>query len=156
MELTLEELRTNEETRKHIINVAGLLQSIAYELCNRALKHDASKLVPPEVSVFTEYTPKLKGTTYGSEEYKKCLSEMGKGLRHHYDNNRHHPEHFEDGVEDMNLVDLIEMVCDWKAASFRHNDGDFIASVEHNEIRFGLGYDLVQIIKNTADLLDVV
>ena len=31
--------------------------------------------------------------TYGSDEYKACLTEMKPALDHHYAANRHHPEH---------------------------------------------------------------
>jgi hypothetical protein len=56
---------------------------------------------------------------------------MGDGLKHHYSHNRHHPEFFgEDGVDGMTLVDLIEMLADWKAATERHDDGDLAKSLE--------------------------
>jgi len=32
----------------------------------------------------------------------------------------------------MNLIDLIEMVCDWKAASLRMKDGDFLKYVSRS------------------------
>ena len=68
------------------------------------------------VGTFDEYTPKLKHSTYGTDEYKGFLAGMGAGLEHHYAHNRHHPEHHAGGVHGMNLVDLIEMLADWKAA----------------------------------------
>jgi hypothetical protein len=37
---------------------------------------------------------------------------MAPALKHHYENNRHHPEHFKNNIDDMNLIDLIEMLCD--------------------------------------------
>jgi hypothetical protein len=67
------------------------------------VKHDLSKTQDPELAVFNEYTPKLKDSTYGSDEYKGYLAAMGEGLRHHYAANRHHPEHFTDGVDGMTL-----------------------------------------------------
>ena len=33
--------------------------------------------------------------------------------------NRHHPEYYEDGIAGMTLVDLEEMLSDWEAASHR-------------------------------------
>jgi len=45
---------------------------------------------------------------------------MKPAIEHHYKNNRHHPEHFNNGIDEMNLVDLIELLCDWKAASERN------------------------------------
>ncbi len=56
-------------------------------------------------------------------------------------------------VNDMNLLDILEMLCDWKAASERHNDGNIRKSIEINANRFGLSPQLVRILENTADLL---
>jgi hypothetical protein len=85
----------------------------------------------PEVQVFDEFTPKLRTSTYGSDAYKGHLEAMGGGLKHHYAHNRHHPEFFgEDGVDGMALVDLIEMLADWKAAAERHENGDLAKSLE--------------------------
>jgi hypothetical protein len=53
----------------------------------------------------------------------------------------------------MNLIDLVEMLCDWKAASERHNDGNIKKSIEINTARFGLSWQLAKILENTADLL---
>lgn len=33
-------------------------------------------------------------------------------LDHHYQNNDHHPEHFELGINGMNLLQLLEMLAD--------------------------------------------
>ena len=58
------------------------------------------------------------------------------------------------GLEGMNLLDLIEMLCDWKAATLRHNDGDMLKSLEINAKRFGYSDELKQIFKNTIIDLD--
>jgi len=145
---------TNKEIQKHIYNVKKIINKIRDELYYRGHDHDQSKMVTPEVEIFAEYTDKLKSTTYGSEDYKQYLKDMKPALDHHYNNNRHHPEHFDNGIDDMNLIDVIEMVCDWKAATKRHNDGDFIKSVKYNTNRFGLSKQLAAIIINTADILE--
>lgn len=150
--LTLEEKATNHDTFRHIERVRNLLGEMVVELLNRAALHDQSKLMPPEVSMFAEYTAKLATCTYGSDEYKGYLKAMGPALAHHYANNRHHPEHFKNGVDDMNLIDVLEMLCDWKAASERHNDGNIRTSIEKNADRFGLSPQLVQILENTAEM----
>lgn len=93
IELTQEESATNAETWKHIDTVMRLLASAQIELMRRQFTHDRSKLVPPEVSTFVEFTPKLKESTYGSEEYKGFLKEMAPALENHYSHNRHHPEY---------------------------------------------------------------
>lgn len=152
--LTLEQQATNYETMKHIREVGILLHKVAKELLDRADAHDQSKLDSPEVELFTEHTPSLAGLVYGSQEYTECRQKLAPALAHHYAKNRHHPEHFKDGVNDMTLVDIVEMICDWKASSTRHHTGNIRKSIEINAERFRIGPQLVQILENTADLLD--
>ena len=54
----------------------------------------------------------------------------------------------------MNLVDIVEMICDWKAATLRHNDGNLLKSIETNARRFGYDDQLKQIFINTAKMFD--
>ena len=137
------------ETLAHIKQVASFINKIVLNLNIRAFDHDQSKLESPEREIFDEYTPRLRDTTYGSDKYNGYLKEMKVALDHHYKQNRHHPEHHENGVKDMNLIDLIEMLCDWKAATMRHADGDIMKSIEHNQKRFGYSNELASIFKNT-------
>lgn len=145
---------SKRETDKHRLNVATLLSVVSLHLSARGTLHDLSKLSEPELSCFAEWGPKLGQLEYGTEEYEEARQKMGEALKHHYENNRHHPEHFEGGVGDMNLVDLFEMVCDWKAASLRMKDGSFEQSVETCAKRFNIDPQLAKIIMNTKDILD--
>lgn len=142
------------DTKEHISQVREFMLMFAQELIQRALVHDQSKLENPEVDIFTEYTPKLKHSTYGSEEYKSFLSGMQVALKHHYANNSHHPEHYENGIKGMDLADIVEMICDWKAATMRHADGDITKSIEFNKGRFNYSEDLEQIFKNSVKMFD--
>lgn len=143
-----------KETKEHIAQVREFMMMFAQELIRRALEHDDSKLKSPEVEIFTEYTPKLKDSTYGSDEYKSFLEGMGVALKHHYENNTHHPEHHENGIRDMDLADIVEMVCDWKAATMRHANGDIRKSIVINKDRFNYSDDLKLIFLNTANMFD--
>jgi len=87
-------IETNQETLRHIRRVQQLLSEVVSNLLARAVVHDQSKLCDPEASTFAEYTSKLKGSTYGSPEYKQFLAEMKPALDHHYAENSHHPEHY--------------------------------------------------------------
>lgn len=146
------EYDSTADTLKHSQRVGELMIQVINELNERSVRHDRSKTEPPELEVFNEYTPKLKDSTYGSDEYKQFLKEMKeRGLDHHYANNRHHPEHFEDGINGMTLVDLIEMLADWRAATERHDDGDLSRSLEIQTDRFGISEQLALILKNTAE-----
>ena len=152
----MEELIKNceKETYAHIEQVNKFIHRLLDIISFRGVFHDRSKLQAPELETFAEYTPKLKTSTYGSDEYKGYLQEMGKALQHHYKTNRHHPEHFQEGIRGMNLADLTEMLCDWKAATLRHANGDIRKSIEQNQQRFGYSDDLKQILLNTVELLE--
>lgn len=143
------------DTIEHIRTVRGFLMKVITNLENRAIKHDASKLKDPEKSAFDKYTPKLKGSTYGSDEYKETLTAMKPALDHHYAHNQHHPEHWPNGMADMSLMDLIEMLCDWKAATLRHADGDLAKSIEINQKRFGYSDEMKRHLIKTATELEL-
>jgi hypothetical protein len=138
------------DTYAHAARVCDLMGQVIGELIARSSRHDRSKTEPPEVGIFDEFTPKLKDLVYGSDEYKACLAAMGPALAHHYAANRHHPEHFPDGVAGMTLVDVVEMLADWKAATERVKDGSLPRSLEIQERRFALSGDLAAILRNTA------
>lgn len=152
-DLTQKEKAVNHDTWRHIDRVRQLLNKVIKNLIDRGEAHDQSKLEAPEVGYFAEYTDKLAGMTFGSPEYKECLEAIKPALDHHYANNSHHPQHYKNGVNDMNLLDLIEMICDWKAASERHNDGNIRKSIELNGERFEMSPQLIKIFENTANLL---
>lgn len=141
------------DTLLHIKRVNQLLGEFAQELIRRGMVHDDSKLEAPEKDLFDQYTPKLKGVTYGSDEYKQFLEELKPALDWHYQKNSHHPEHYENGINGMDLADLVEMFFDWKAASERHDDGDIFRSIDQNKDRFDMSDQLCDIFRNTAKTL---
>ena len=152
--MTPEAYDSTTDINKHIMEVRHILDRFSSLLYDRALRHDSSKIQSQEKPIFDEFTPKLKGATYGSEEYQGFLKEMGLALKHHYEMNEHHPEHWEHGIRDMSLLDIVEMFCDWLAATRRHADGDIWKSIEINQGRFGYSDDLKSIFKNTVDELE--
>jgi hypothetical protein len=145
---------TNFETMTHINHVRKFMMKVVSELSNRLMIHDDSKMNEPELPIFMEFTHKLKDVEYNSPDYKKFLEDMKPALDHHYANNRHHPEHFKDGVNEMNLIDLLEMVADWQASVLRNSNGDVRKSIEINKERFGLSDQLVKILNNTVDFIE--
>jgi hypothetical protein len=162
---------STEDTNNHIDRVRYLMHVCMVNVDGRAKRHDRSKLVPPEKDIFDAVTPKLKALTYGSDEYKASLSEMGEALNHHYSYNSHHPEHYaltDSGVPNpdelkqgaaisrMSLLDLIEMLCDWKAATERHADGDYGKSLNINRVRFGIDGQLFSVLVETAKELGFI
>ena len=127
---------STKDTLEHKGKVAYFIGLLIKELIDRAMDHDNTKLKEPERTIFNECTQKLATLTYNSKEYKECLEALKPALDHHYARNRHHPEHFPHGVKDMDLVDLIEMVADWKAAALRQTNGNILKTIESNATRF--------------------
>ena len=152
--MTIAECRV--ETQKHIEKVRKYLRILTDKITTRGVNHDAAKLESPEVEIFAEHTERLKDLEYNSEEYKQHLAAMKPALEHHYATYRHHPEHFANGINDMNLIDLCEMLADWKAAAERQNNGNLLTSIEQNAVRFKMSDQLKQILLNTAKTLDEV
>lgn len=150
--MTVDECRV--ETQKHIEKVRKYIRFFTDKLTTRGVNHDASKLESPEVEIFAEHTDCLKDLIYDSAEYKEHLADMKPALEHHYALYRHHPEHFQNGIDDMNLIDLVEMLADWKASSERQKDGNLLLSIEKNAKRFNISAQLKQILINTAKTLD--
>jgi hypothetical protein len=142
------------ETTKHIIRVKDLLMEFREKLQQRGIDHDESKLQEPEKTDFDEMTEKLHGVSYGSPEYKQMLADLKPTLDHHYANNSHHPEHYPNGINDMDLLDVVEMLMDWKASTERHDDGDIHKSIEINKVRFNMSDQLYNILKNTINNLN--
>lgn len=144
-----------KETLEHKVMVSHFMNIIIQELIRRAEHHDDSKLEGDELPLFDEYTPKLKQATYDSEEYREFLKGLKPALDHHYAVNRHHPEHYPNSVRGMDLIDLVEMICDWAAAAKRQMNGNALKSVDINKVRFGYDEDLSEVFKHTLDFLDM-
>lgn len=54
----------------------------------------------------------------------------------------------------MTLIDVIEMLCDWKAASERTQQTSVAPSLSHNQQRFGIDDQLAAILANTVQALE--
>lgn len=138
------------ETHKHVRKVQQNINLFIKDLMYRGEHHDNSKFEEPELSIFAENTHKLSQTKYGSDEYKLLLHEVKPAIDNHYSKNRHHPEHWPNGVEDMTLVDLIEMLSDWKAATERNKDGNIRKSIEINSSKYNISPQLRTVFENTV------
>ena len=150
--MTLDECRI--QTQAHIEKVRKYIRFFTDRLTTRGENHDASKLGEEELPYFAEHTEKLSEIEYNSPEYKAELEALRPALEHHYNNNRHHPEYHKKGVSGMNLLDVTEMLCDWKASSERQKNGNLLKSIEINTERFNIDKQLMQILINTAQLLE--
>ena len=150
--MTLEECKLI--TIEHINIVRRYLRFFTNKLTDRGEKHDMSKLTDDELPYFAEHTEHLAEIEYGSDEYKKELEELKPALEHHYAVNKHHPQHWAAGINDMSLLDITEMLADWKASSERTKGGNLLKSIEINAERFHIDDQLKQILLNTAKLME--
>ncbi len=138
------------DTHQHTVEVAKNIAKITKNLIDRAVFHDLSKFESPEREIFAENNEKLGHVEFGGEEYKKLLQEVKPAIEHHYAINRHHPQHHKNGVEDMTLCDLVEMLCDWKAATARNKNGNIRKSIEINAEKYAIPPMLRKILENTV------
>lgn len=148
--MTEKQLYSDTETLKHISCVRDNIWLMVLELLNRAKNHDKSKLESPEREIFGEYADELSKVEYGTDEYKKLLEKVKPAIEHHYAVSTHHPEHFKNGVNDFDLLDLTEMLCDWVAATKRNKNGNIHRSIEVNTEKYSLPPMLVNILNNTV------
>ncbi len=145
-------LEAEAVTRKHIQRISELLGEAAIELIKRGALHDASKMDPEELVLLAEMQELIEKegqAPYGSPEYDHRTALLKPMLEHHYSRNTHHPEHFDQGIEGMELFDLMEMCMDWKAASER--GGESRINLTHSAERYGISKQLCCIIANTFE-----
>lgn len=150
---------STSDTKEHIIKVRTNLNQVVYKLIERAIIHDRTKFVEPEKGAFdtlVAYATKYGEARYGSPEYFSRLDTLNEALSHHYQNNPHHPEFHKNGIRDMSLVDLIEMLADWKAAAERYptSSNNVRESLRVNRKRFNIPMELVDVLNNTINDFD--
>ena len=115
----------------------------------RSVIHDLSKLSREELPTFSKDHGSLKGITFATEEYQTQLLELGEALQHHYRNNRHHPQYYDNEIDGMDLLSLVEMFLDWEAAVKNHDDGNIEDSIAFNGNKYGISDDLESILMNS-------
>lgn len=140
------------DTIDHIQKVQLYLAQMVDDLQNRAMAHDRSKLLPPELDGYAGLSDAVRGLTYGTDEYRAAFEPFKAIIKHHYLHNDHHPEHFQAGIADMDLIRILEMLADWKAASTRNSD-TLAPSLEASFKRFGIDEQLALVIRNTIAVL---
>lgn len=141
----------NEVTIAHIANVQQKIAEFCMLMQGRALRHDASKFEPEEAEPLQELQDLIDQegpAAFGTEEYSRRTAILGPMLAHHYARNSHHPEHYPNGIAGMNLLDLVEMFIDWKAAGER--GGDEAMNLTYLAQKYRIDPMLLSILQNTA------
>jgi hypothetical protein len=140
------------EVLLHMGRVRDYMRDFTDELKSRAFVHDMSKTKSPELEMLEEVANfNDEKYEYGTSAYTDMQKNIEPLLKAHIENNTHHPEHYERGLDDMDLYDICEMFLDWKAASEKHSSGNIWKSIEVGKERFGMSDQLYNILKNTAD-----
>jgi len=149
--MTFDELEEFSRIHFHKYLVVKHLSPIIEALVQRMMVHDDSKFDEDEFPEYVKAKEEFKQVQFGTEEYAKVREKYAAPINAHYKKNTHHPEHYPNGIEDMDLLDVIEMLVDWKAASMREKDGgDIQKSIQHSAERYKINPQLVKILENTA------
>lgn len=133
------------DTLAHIHRVRDFLGDFVSKLLVRGSRHDASKLGPEEKPALDVAVPLFKTAAYDSPEYRAAVKALGP---YHKANNSHHPEFYWNGVEGMDLFDLVEMFCDWRAAAER-GPTPSDPNIKVNALKYRLDPQIAAIFENT-------
>lgn len=125
------------------------------EMAVRATSHDNSKVEDKvEFENYIGLNMDMVGVQYGTPQYKEVISKYSEGVEHHYANNPHHPEYYENGIDDMSRADLIEMVADWSAVvKVKGLEDKMEDNFQVNKKRFRIDDELFERIMNTAKFM---
>lgn len=137
------------DTILHISEVGENLEILASELRQRGFTHDRTKLQALEFDGFVSTREKFKKANYGSPEYQECIELTKPAVDHHYKNNRHHTGFHENGINDMTLIDVLEMIADWRAAARRSPDKKLEDTLEYAFKKYAIEPQLKKILINT-------
>lgn len=128
---------------RHRDYVRLALTRIAHALEDRAIEHDASKMLDDEFAGFARINAIARVNKFGSPEYKESMKQERATIDLHFSRNSHHPERPKllglaaeerRGLADdatywaayyagrMTFLDVIEMVCDWWGARRGYDD----------------------------------
>ena len=134
----------------HIKRVQNKLFKLIIALLMRSQEHDKSKLEEPEFSLWEKMDEEPR-YQYGSKEYKEKIERYRELFEMHYKKNPHHPEHFMNGISDMTLIDLAEMLCDWISYKDNIRVTEAIEMVEKQSKRFGYSDEIKNMLINTLN-----
>jgi hypothetical protein len=156
--LIINESKNNKSTynfdvdlQDHKTKVSRYLSKLSTVLLDRGYRHDDSKLTSPEYDMYRDITSELQQYEYNSPEYKNISNSRAfkDAWMHHAQENSHHPDHYPNGVSDMDLVDIMEMLCDWYSASQRHENASWRDGFNSNCEQFNIDDQLKSILWNT-------
>ena len=145
--MTEKEIEGINTIREHIEKVGFLLTHVSNLLMLRAVTHDRTKFFEEDLNEHLKAFEEKRGRNlkYGSAEYAEHMEKYSDLAEGHYALNRHHPESHANRINDMNLIDLLEMLCDWCA-----QPTDIHKSIEINAEKYDISPQLRRILENTV------
>ena len=153
----INEQKIIDTINKHRKRVFDLMAKISQDVMQRGNDHDLSKYDETELPTYARVIEEFEKCPYGSVGYWRAKDSLGDTVKHHHEKNRHHPEHFHNGIDGMNLVDLLEMLCDWKSATQNHPEhpGDMQNSIKIAIEKYKISPQLAQVLYNTMKDFDL-
>lgn len=148
--MTDKEQRNLELVLIHKEQIAMLLAKFAAELTYRAAIHDNSKFSPDEFNVHSDNVHHFNKYQFNTKEEQELRHRLSPASISHRKRNRHHPEYFENGIDGMNIIDLLEMICDWKSASTRVPGDSLRKGFPILKEKYNISPQLLKILENTA------
>ncbi len=149
--MTENEIKEFASIYHHKFVVLQYMNNIIQDLMLRAEQHDQSKFSEEEFPGLVAAIDDIRRYPYGTPEYNQMREKHAATFVVHYKKNRHHPEFFANGIEDMTLMDIVEMLCDWKSASMRQeSQGSINKSIEIGAEKYNIPPVLIKILANTA------
>lgn len=141
-------INTTKSIRNHKRNVRKRMLFIADEIIKRADMHDDSKLDYPELGWLVAMDKEGRAP-YGSEAYFEKMKRWDCFFKHHYRENTHHPDHYDDKTYGMNIIDIVEMMCDVISYFDELESTKAFEIIDEQAERFGLSEELASILKAT-------
>lgn len=140
------------DVMEHKTRVSIMMSKISRDLVRRGNLHDNSKLKSPEMEIYEAHIDELSNAKFGTDEYTRAMDNIRPALNHHYENNDHHPEHFKDGIFDMNLIQIIEALCDIKAVQDKKG-GNIIDTLPTWMEQKNIPENYYMVLKNTLEYM---
>lgn len=114
--------------------------------------HDQTKLEKEEMIGYILMTEKY-GRKCGYKFTDEDQKTMDEAWIHHYKNNPHHPEYWEN-IEEMHIRHLFEMCCDWGAMSYEFGDSVVKFKDEKAYTKHNFTYDQKVVIDYICDKIE--
>ena len=132
-----------QDTINHRLLVQNEINKVIFELQERLINHDTDKILNDVIyDCYAPIVAELRTVEYDTPKYHELIDKMDIGWEEHM-KNRHHwveEKYNKEKLEELTIMDLAEIVCDWIGAMKRNisDDEQIMSGVKHNIKRYGL------------------